>query len=299
MNKYRSFIMPTAIVVGILLHHYLACAKGLVPYLIFIILLLAYSGLHFRRLRIRKENVIMLIFHVLLAIGGYCLCISFNKTVAQALLVGIICPVAASSSVIACMLGGDKEVSIAHTLIDNVMVAFVAPLLFTIVGTNQNLPFLTSMFMILLKITPIIILPLIIVIILKRFKPKVNEKIKKYEDYSLSIWALALMINFAQTTEYIFQFGKGNWHIIWILIFSSLVMCIIQFSLGKLIGMKSHQTISCGQGLGQKNTGLGIWMAYTYFSPLTSVYLCAYSLWQNGFNSLQLYLHDKKIKKKE
>ena len=75
--------MPTAIVVGILLHHYLACAKGLVPYLIFIILLLAYSGLHFRRLRIRKENVIMLIFHVLLAIGGYCLCISFNKTVAQ------------------------------------------------------------------------------------------------------------------------------------------------------------------------------------------------------------------------
>jgi BASS family bile acid:Na+ symporter len=172
MNKYRSFIMPAAIVVGIFLHHYLCHAIHLVPYLIFIILLLAYSGLNFRRLRVRKENIIMLIFHVLLAIGGYSLCISFDKTVAQALLVGVICPVAASSSVIACMLGGDKEVSIAHTLIDNVMVAFVAPLLFTIVGTNQNLPFFTSMIMILLKITPIIILPLIIVIFLKRFKPK-------------------------------------------------------------------------------------------------------------------------------
>ena len=43
------------------------------------------------------------------------------------------------------------------------------------------------------------------------------------------------------------------------------------------------------QGLGQKNTVLAIWVATSYVSALASLAPAAYILWQNIFNSWQLY----------
>ena len=54
--------------------------------------------------------------------------------------------------------------------------------------------------------------------------------------------------------------------------------------------------ISGGQLLGQKNTAMGIWMSNTYLQPLSSVFLAFYIIWQNLFNSLQLWWHDRKVK---
>ena len=51
--------------------------------------------------------------------------------------------------------------------------------------------------------------------------------------------------------------------------------------------------------LGQKNSALGIWMANIYLNPLASVSIALYSIWQNLFNSLQMYLHEKKEKKQD
>ena len=61
------------------------------------------------------------------------------------------------------------------------------------------------------------------------------------------------------------------------------------------IGTRYSDRISAGQALGQKNTVLAIWMAYTYLDPLSSVGPGSYVLWQNLFNSYQLW---KKRKKK-
>ena len=47
--------------------------------------------------------------------------------------------------------------------------------------------------------------------------------------------------------------------------------------------------ISAGQALGQKNTVLAIWMAVTYLNPLSSVGPGSYVVWQNIFNSYQLW----------
>ena len=50
-----------------------------------------------------------------------------------------------------------------------------------------------------------------------------------------------------------------------------------------------RKRISGGQALGQKNTVLAIWMAYTYLNPLSSVGPGSYVLWQNIINSYQLW----------
>jgi BASS family bile acid:Na+ symporter len=48
-------------------------------------------------------------------------------------------------------------------------------------------------------------------------------------------------------------------------------------------------SITAGQALGQKNTGFLIWLGYNYMTPVTSVAGGLYAIWQNLFNSWELY----------
>ena len=75
---------------------------------------------------------------------------------------------------------------------------------------------------------------------------------------------------------------------------AGLFACAVQFLLGKKIGTHYHDRISAGQALGQKNTVLAIWMAYTYLDPVSSLAPGSYVLWQNIINSYQLWKKRKK-----
>jgi BASS family bile acid:Na+ symporter len=79
----------------------------------------------------------------------------------------------------------------------------------------------------------------------------------------------------------------------------SLIICCGQFLLGRKIGSKYNDPVSSGQGLGQKNTILAIWMAQVYLNPISSVAPAGYVLWQNIINSYQLWLRNKQITNKQ
>ena len=123
---------------------------------------------------------------------------------------------------------------------------------------------------------------------------------------------VVLMASVTQTTITNFQSQITN---ILILLVSSFFACLIQFGLGKLIGYylpapnkgKDYQdvlinpdaapknmnvvsSITAGQAFGQKNTSLGVWMAHTFLNPLASLGAAAYIIWQNVFNSVQLFV---------
>ena len=105
---------------------------------------------------------------------------------------------------------------------------------------------------------------------------------------------------------------------LWLLL-GSFIACLLQFGLGKLIGyylpapskgtdyqdvlinpaaapktMAGVSSITAGQAFGQKNTSLGVWMAQTYLDPMASLGAAAYIIWQNLFNSVQLFIAAKK-----
>jgi BASS family bile acid:Na+ symporter len=77
------------------------------------------------------------------------------------------------------------------------------------------------------------------------------------------------------------------------LLIVSLVLCCLQFLTGRRIGKHYGDAVSAGQGLGQKNTILAIWMAQTYLHPLTAIAPAGYIIWQNIINSYQLYRRKK------
>ena len=296
MHKIRPYVLPIAIVLGLLFHTWCGLIKVIVPYLVFSILLLNFAAVNVKKLRFSKMDVWLMIYQIVVSIGMYYLltALNVNEIVAQGVLVGVICPVAASVVVISCMLGANRETVTSYTIIGNLMVAVMAPIYFSFIGTNQEMTFLTSFLMIFKKIGTVIALPFFVALIGQNFLPKVNDFFCKIKGLSFYLWAMALTITLGQTIDFMFLEGKENMSaIIWLGI-ASIVFCAIQFGLGKFIGYKYGDIIAGGQLLGQKNSAMGIWMANTYLNPLAAIFPAMYSVWQNLFNSIQLWWHDKK-----
>lgn len=297
MHKIRPYVLPIAIVLGLLFHTWCGLIKVIVPYLVFSILLLNFAAVNVKKLRFSKMDVWLMMYQIVVSIGMYYLltALNVNEIVAQGILVGVLCPVAASVVVISCMLGANRETVTSYTIIGNLMVAVMAPIYFSFIGTNQEMTFLTSFLMIFKKIGTVIALPFFVALIGQNFLPKVNDFFCKIKGLSFYLWAMALTITLGQTIDFMFLKGKENQSaIIWLGI-ASVIFCAIQFGLGKFIGYKYGDIIAGGQLLGQKNSAMGIWMANTYLNPLSSIFPAMYSVWQNLFNSIQLWWHDKKL----
>lgn len=239
-------------------------------------------------------HIWMLAFQVIVSLGGYMLLCPFNELLAQGVLIGILSPVAASVVVVACMLGADRATITTYSLVGNIGVALVAPIYFSFIGTHVTMPFWDSFLLILSKIAPTLVLPLLLIILLQFFAPKANGYIARYQGLSFYLWSIALMITIGQTIDFIYLHGSGHVAEIIGLSAASMLACAIQFAVGKAIGKRYGDIVSGGQGLGQRNTALAIWMSSMYLQPLASTFPAMYSIWQNLYNSYQLWRHDKK-----
>lgn len=298
----RSLILPLAVLFGFLCHQWCTTLVVFVPYLIFTILLLNFTAVDIRKLRLLHMtgmNIALLLFQIVVSLGGYLITkfLGGDEIIAQGILIAIICPVAASSVVISCYLGANRETVTAHVILGNLMVAIVAPIFFSFIGVQQQMPFLESFWLILKRVSPIIAFPFFLALALQIWIPAANAFINRFKGCSLYIWALALAITLGQTINFIFVHGSENRQSIIILGIVSVLICAVQFGVGKLIGHKYGDTVAGGQMLGQKNSALGIWMANIYLFPLASVSIALYSIWQNLFNSWQMYMYEKKHKK--
>lgn len=254
MSKLRSYILPMAIILGLLLHSWCSLLAWIVPYFIFIILLLNFVAVDLRKLHISSMNLWLMLFQIVVSIGGYYTIRSVypNETVAQGILIGILCPVAASVVVIASMLGAKRETTTTYTIVGNLMVAIIAPVYFSFIGSHQDMSFINSFLLILSKISPVIALPFFVVLVLQVFFPKTNHFLSRYKGISFYLWAICLLLTLGQTINFIFIHGKGNENTILALGISSVITCTIHFATGKWLGGKYGDRIAGGQLLGQK-----------------------------------------------
>ena len=298
MQKVKRYVLPIAIVLGLLLHEYCAALSVVVPYIIFTILLLTFTAVDIRRLRFKPLFIWIILFQVMVSLGCYYLLrlLNTNEIIAEGILIGVLCPVAASVAVVSTMLGANRETVTSYTVIGNLVISVVAPLYFSFIGVNQDMPFLASFLHILRRIGLVIGLPFFVALALQLVWPKANRFISRFKGLAFYLWAVALFLTLGQTIHFIFINGEGNWSSILWLGISALVFCVIQFGLGKWIGHKYGDTIAGGQLMGQKNSAMGIWMANHYLNPLSSVFLAFYSVFQNLFNSWQIWYYGRKKK---
>ncbi|HHU46648.1 MAG TPA: transporter [Bacteroidales bacterium] len=297
MNKYRSFVLPIALLLSLFFHEKIVILKSTVPILIFSILFLSFSNIDLKKLKFSSFNIWLLAFQFTVSLAAYFIFVPFNDILAQGALLAILCPVASAVVVISCLLGANKEKIGYFSIIGNLSVAVMAPIYFSFIGNQVDMPFRESFLLIFSKMLPIIILPIALSFLFQYFAPKINRFFVKCNSLSFYLWAIALTITLSQTTYFLHYSEKSQLPIIIALSCISLFSCILQYGVGYFIGKKYGDTVAGSQGLGQKNNSLGIWMAYTYLDPLTAIVPASYSIFQNIYNSYRIALKEQKDKK--
>jgi len=205
----------------------------------------------------------------------------------------LLCPTATAAAVVTRKLGGSAASTTTYTILINMGIAVVAPALLPLAHPHPGLGFLPTFMMIIGKVFPLLICPLITAWVVRRFLPGLAARLRRYPNLAFYLWAVALAIAIAVTVKAIVH-SHIQPSYMFVIAVVTLGCCIMQFYVGKLIGRRYGQTIEGGQALGQKNTVFIIWMGYTFLSPVTAVAGGFYSVWHNIFNSYQLYRQRQK-----
>ena len=287
----KKYTLLVAMIIGILGYKWfsvLVYYMPILPILIFAMLLLTFSKLSFSNLKPTLLHFWLLLIQIVGCVVVYYAIAPFNQVLAQGAMICVICPTATAAAVVTGKLGGKIETTASYTLFANVALAIVAPLLFPLMNGGEKLDF-GLFFDILRKIVPLLIFPFLIIIIINKFLPNTNEKIKSYSGAAFYIWAFCLIIAISQVVKAFVEEKSGGVTEI-LLVGCSLILCVLQFFFGKKIGSKYNDKVAGGQALGQKNTILAIWLVHQCgFAPLAAIGAGSYIVWQNIINSWQLY----------
>lgn len=199
----------------------------------------------------------------------------------------LICPTATAAAVVTRKLGGDMAHVTSYTILINLLVALLVPALVPFVHPHAGLGFVSASLLILGKVFPLLLLPLVAAWIVRWLLPPLHRRLAQLTELSFYLWAVALTLALATTTRSVVHANVALWTQ-GCLVAVSLLCCVFQFWAGKRIGARYGDATTAGQALGQKNTVFVIWMGYTFFTPVTAVVGGFYSIWHNLYNTRQL-----------
>ena len=297
-QKLKSFMMPITmtlgVIFGITIPKLMMTLSVVLPYLVAGMLLVAYSKLHFRNIRITRMHVILLVTQMVCSLAIWKLFSFWDALYAQQAFICIFCPIATSSPVVVGMLGGSLTCVVAYVLFFYVGASFLIPAILPIVSGHIDIPFLPMSLTIARQVMPMILLPLFITMAMKfRFRRGIHF-LRDNQSIAFYLWSVCLTLVIAKATIYVMAEPVSRIPTELMLAAISLVTCLFQFGIGHLIGRHFHENVAATQSFGQKNTAMGLWMTFAYLNPLVSVGMATYSIFQNSINSLQIYLHAAK-----
>lgn len=303
----KNWTLPVAMLTGTLIYFLFAHVQLLspvkpfvwvgvsvfTPMLIFTQLLLTFCKVEPRELKPVRWHWWLLLFQLFSCLMVALILVfipmpEMYRVVFEGAMVCLICPTATAAAVITGKLGGSAGSLTTYTLLANILAAMIVPLLFPIIELHAEVGFLSACSRILAKVFPLLLCPFIVACLLRVFLPRVQQFLADFSNLAFYLWGIALAIVSGQTVHSLVN-SDASGYVKLLIALAGLITCCLQFYLGKRIGGHYKDRISGGQALGQKNTVLAIWMAYTYLNPLSSVGPGSYVLWQNIINSYQLW----------
>lgn len=281
--------MPMAMMVGALLCRPLAALEAasgnmLTPTLIGAMLFLTFCRVDIRQMRPRWVHLAMLLFQFVGSVAVYHLVAPLlGQTVGQGAMICVLAPIAMAAVVIGGMLGANVATMATYSLICNLVTAFVAPTILHAYGTGS-----CTFAEIIGRVAPTLIAPFVLGQLCRYVWRRGAEWFASHSQLSFYLWLFSLILVIGRTTCFILD-TEADPYVEVMLAIVALVICLVQFGVGRTLGRMSGDVVAGGQSLGQKNTVLAVWMALNFLDPVASVAPTAYIVWQNLVNSYQIY----------
>ena len=270
----------------------LTVIEVLQPVLLFLMLFVAFCKIKPTDLKPHRWHLWLLLTQCLLFAAACAALWLYPSTglrvIIEGFMLAIICPTATACAVVTQKLGGDSAATTSYTIIINMVVALLCPLLLPVAHPQEGLTFFPAFMVIIHKVFPLLIVPLFLAWFVRYLMPSFHKRIIATKDLAFYMWAVSLAIAIAVTCKALAHSHESMWNVGGIAVVT-LVACLFQFSFGKWIGSHYGKKMEAGQALGQKNTVFIIWLGYTFLSPITAAAGGFYSVWHNLVNSWQLY----------
>ncbi len=274
---------------------------AILPLFMFLILYVTFCKVDFHKLRPVHWHLWVGIFQILFVFIIVGLILGFRMRgnsliLMEAILTCIIGPCAAAAAVVTQKLGGNLEEMTTYTFLSNIITAILIPVCFPAIDKSGDTTFMVAFLKILHEVCIVLIVPMLLAYITKHYIKRLHRWVVSVKDLSYYMWGISLMIVTGTTVKNIVHADTTVAFLLAIALLG-LVLCIVQFAVGRFIGHYFDTTIEAGQALGQKNTAFAIWIAYTYLNPLSSVGPGCYILWQNIVNSVEIWHYGKRNNK--
>ena len=307
---FRKFALPCSLVLGAL--GYLIFANvpflqplgdavgprlvELMPVVLFALLYVTFCKIEIKEMKPKAWHFVLQLIRTSLALlMVIAICLFGKNYEAKVILEGaficFICPTAAVA-VVTEKLGGSIGSLTTYTVIANIFTMIIIPSLFPMVEKGADVSFLYMSMMVFRNVTTVLVVPLLLALLSRKFLPRFVDKVKSVKDLGFYMWCFNLTILMGETLRNFLHATVSGW-ILALLLIVPLVVCLVQFAIGKAVGRHWDASISAGQALGQKNTIVGIWLTLTFLNPLAAVAPGAYVVWQNLVNGWQLWYKEK------
>lgn len=305
----KQWTLPVAIVVGTVVYLLFAnvpqlegvaavagpLCESLLPVVIFITLFVTFSKVDFHKMHLVRWHGLVLAAQLVLAAMLLCWILLLGdgsrevRMVMEAVLVCVIAPCASAAPVVTSKLGGDLTRMTTFTLLSSVLMALLIPVVFPLLeqGKGGDAGFLTLFLSIMRRLATVLLLPLLLGAVVRHWVGPLYRWLVRTPDIGFYCWCVALSITSGITVKNIVHSSAGL-GLLCVIAVCSLVVAVLQFGIGRWIGHHTGDHICTGQAMFQKNTGLAIWIAYTFLTPVSSIGAGCYVLWQNIINSVEL-----------
>ncbi len=313
----KNWTLPLAIAVGTCLYLLFAnvgalqpsaavlgpVCETLLPTSIFLTLFVTFSKVDFHKMRLHRWQAVILGLQLVL-VAVVVAVVSWLKQpgevvmpgstssgemalLFEAVLICVIAPCASASPVVTAKLGGDLSQMTAFVLLSSTVVSLLIPLVFPLIEPRPDMAFLPAFTAIFHKLATVLLLPLLLGAIVRHWVKPLYEWFVNTPDLAFYLWCCSLAITSGITVKNIVH-SEATAQLLAAIAVLSLITAVIQFAIGRAVGHRMHRPVCCGQAMFQKNTGLAIWIAYTYLTPVASIGAGCYVLWQNLINSYEL-----------
>ena len=273
--------------------------NSILPLFMFLILYVTFCKVDFKKLALVKWHFWTTACQLLLVMSIVGAILFFHISgkeliLLESVLACIISPCAAAAAVVTLKLGGNLEQMTTYTFLSNLLCALLIPVCFPLIEPASQMTFWGAFSLIMQKVCLVLVVPMLLALLTKSLPllHRFHQWLIHIPDLSFYLWGCSLMIVTGTTLKNIFHAGTSVLFLFFIG-FSGLVLCLLQYAIGRYIGRFFGTSIESGQALGQKNTAFAIWIATTYLHPLSTVGPGCYILWQNIINSIEIWKKGK------
>ena len=262
----------------------------LIQYLLMVMLFFAFLDIEFKPGTFQKSVLWILLANVAVAFVSYAVLVSFDVTLALAAFMTAIAPTAIAAPVIISFIQREVEYVVASVVLTNIASAIIVPIaLPSLLGTSVQI----SVWEVLQPVLVVMFVPLILSRFVSLLPATVQNTIRKGKTFSFPIWLINLVIISANASDFLRHGNPESISTLAIIALVSLVICIVNFGVGALLGGRSHWQ-EASQSLGQKNLSFVIWIALTFINPLVAMGPMFYILYHHLYNSWSIYQFERK-----